>query len=271
MQDEVNNEVGNLVAIVNEIITLVGNRSAGVGVSGPGAAMAAGAGQNATVALLQDKVAALCRDFVLEIKSLKMSATGEGPFRIGTHKFDGYSSCERFCRTHGLDKNFFYDFILAPHSMLASLANTTLTLEEYTDTAILTTKTSLTPNQLRVAALFECTYPQIFTGSAKQDVSAAAGIAKFANIKTHEDWDRRDEESGIRNYIKRPRNTHHLPLSSTLSMPLRSKASTSWWIISRSFLRTSSICRMGMWFVLPLRSRSAGNSVRLICKSGARR
>jgi hypothetical protein len=46
-QDEVNNEVGNLVAIFKEIITLVGNRAAGVGVSGPGAAVAAGAGQNA--------------------------------------------------------------------------------------------------------------------------------------------------------------------------------------------------------------------------------
>jgi hypothetical protein len=133
----------------------VGNRSAGVGVSGLGAAVAAGAGQNATMALLQDEVAALRRDFVSEIKSLKMSAAGKGPFRIGTHTFDGYASCECFCRTHDLDKNFFYDFILAPHSMLASLANTTLTLEEYTDTAILTTKTSLTPNQLCIKECWE--------------------------------------------------------------------------------------------------------------------
>jgi hypothetical protein len=92
------------------------------------------------VALLNDKVAALCRDFVSEIKSFKMSAAGKNPFCVGTHEFDGYASCECFCRTHGLDKNFFYNFILAPHSMLALLANTTLTLEEFTDTAILTIK-----------------------------------------------------------------------------------------------------------------------------------
>ena len=200
-QAEVSTEVDNLVAIVNEIVTLVSSQARGGGVAGAGAAVAAGDTQ-ATVQALQDELAMLRRDFTAEIKSLKMSSSGKGPFRIGIHEFDGYASCERFCRLNGLDKQFHYDFLLGPHAFLASLANTTLTREEYVDTAILTTKTSLTPNQLRGAASFKCTYPQIFAGSAKQDVTAAAGIAKFTNIKTYNEWDRGDEESGIRNYIK---------------------------------------------------------------------
>ena len=159
----------------------------------------------------------LRRDFTAEIKSLKMSSSGKGSFRIGIHEFDGYASCEPFCRLNGLDKQFHYDFLLGPHAFLASLANTTLTREEYVDTAILTTKTSLTPNQLRVAASFECTYPQIFAGSAKQAVTAAAGIAKFANIKTYEEWDRGYEESGICNYIEKSILELHMQMNTLVA------------------------------------------------------
>jgi hypothetical protein len=176
--------------------------------------------------------------------------------------------------------------------MLASLANTTLTLEmeEYTDTAILTTKkTSLTPNQLCVAALFECTYPQIFVGPAKQDVSAAAGIAKFANIKTHEDWDRGDEESGIQNYIKKGILELHSQMitlvSTTFGAP--EHASLATFLNALYTLTVQGLNELvdnltelfvhlkhlsyGNMVCTPAQTRSAGNSVWLLCKSGARR
>lgn len=139
-------EIDELVKLAGDMLQQITSRAGpGVGVVGPGAAVAAGNTFDKDVADLKAGLDSVRRDLATQVKSIKMSVAGTGVLQVGMQEFDNLASCEAFCRTYGLDKKLFYEFLIGPCAFFAGLADINQTVREYTDAAILSTKTSLNP------------------------------------------------------------------------------------------------------------------------------
>jgi hypothetical protein len=194
-------ELKDVIQLVGDLMNLV-TRPGGASMAGPGAVVAAGATQGAEHEALKAEVAALRAEIQAGLKSMRLATKGEGPLRIGTVELDTLKSCEEFCRAHQLDKRYNFELFTDPLSFLACLNDATTTLEQFTNSAILTTKTDLSPLQLKVAASFESQIPELFAGASKGGAAEAAGSRRFGNIKKYSDWDSGDGETGVRNYVR---------------------------------------------------------------------
>jgi hypothetical protein len=144
-------ELQDVIQLVGDLMNLV-SCPGGAAVAGAGAEVAAGATQGAEHLALKAEVAALRSEIQAGLKSMLLATKGEGPLRIGTVELDTLKSCEEFCQAHQLDKKRYnFELYTDPLSFLACLNDATTTLEQFTNSAILTTKADLSPLQLKVA------------------------------------------------------------------------------------------------------------------------
>lgn len=159
-------------------------------------------GASAEVPQLKKEIASLRDHTASQIRTMKQSIDGSGPYTLGSYKFDGITSCAAQLAQWGVTTNVF-EYLFDPSHLLTALMNRTKTHEQVEKQAVLAEKTKISASQLTAMASFEALIPEILTGSAKAAPATSDSqlTATFAQIRTFEQFDGGDGESGIRNFV----------------------------------------------------------------------